>query len=343
MLASPFSRPTRPGRGSPLGRYASEKTAALVLVAVLALPATAGAEISDPHPIDGPAAEVVEVTDAAMAEDGSGGVVYLKEVDNRNHVFVARFQGDAWSAPQRVDVGQGFDSSWPRIAAGNKGRLLVTWVQEFGVGTDRMFSATLDPGAAGFQPPVPVDFNVGEATSSYPDLAMNAGGQAYLTYVVVTDTSAANPPGYVGAGVRAARYVNRLWSVLGSPLNRNQASPVRLPTEGSGPRVGIDTQGNGVVAWQEPDDEFVDRVWARRLFGGTVGVPLQVSPSTWEGGPLRAPSPPAPPPSKERGWRMAVSRPDSVRRASASNPTAASSPASAPASQPCSPAVTWRS
>ena len=64
------------------------------------------------------------------------------------------------------------------------GRLVVTWVQEFGVESDRMFSATLDPGATGFQDPVPVDFNVGEATSTYPDLAMNSGGQAYLVYLV---------------------------------------------------------------------------------------------------------------------------------------------------------------
>ena len=134
-----------------------------------------------------------------MAEDGSGGIVYLKKEGGRNHVFAARFDNGAWSPPQRVDVGQSFDSSWARIAAGDGGRLLVTWVQEFGVGSDRMFSATLDPGATGFQEPVPVDMNVGEATSTYPDLAMNAGGQAYLTYLVITDNSSLNPPGYLGA------------------------------------------------------------------------------------------------------------------------------------------------
>ncbi len=263
-------------------------TAACALL--LTWPAAAGAEISDPHLIDGPSADVVEVADAAMAEDGSGGVVYLRKAGERNHVFVSRFDGSAWSAPLRVDGGQEFDSSWPRIAAGSRGRLLVTWVQEFGVGSDRMFSATLDPGAAAFQTPIPVDFNVGEATASHPDLTMNAGGQAYLAYLVVTDTSAANPPGYVGAGVRVARYNNRLWSQLGGPVNRNPAAPLRLPTAATGPRIGIDAQGNAVVAWLEPDDEFVDRVWARRLFGTSAGVPLPVSPSSWEGAPVRGPA-----------------------------------------------------
>jgi len=260
---------------------------AVASCALLAWPPLAGAEISAPHLIEGPSADLVETTDAAMAEDGSGGVVYLKRADGRSHVFVSRFDGRIWSAPLRVDAGQEFDSSWPRIAAAGRGRLLATWVQEFGVGTDRMFSATLDPGATAFQPPVPVDFNVGEATSSFPDLTMNAGGQAYLAYVVVTDTSPANPPGYFGAGVRVARYNNRLWSQFGGPVNRNPAAPLRVPTATSGPQVGVDANGNGVVAWQEPDDEFVDRIWARRLFGTNVGIPLLVSPSSWDGAPVR--------------------------------------------------------
>ena len=261
-------------------------------VAVLACtpfvgPAPAGAVVSDVRPIDGPSADVVDVADAAMAEDGSGGIVYLKRVEGRNHVYAVRFGKGGWGPPQRVDVGQSFDSSWARIGAGNGGRLAVTWVQEFGVESDRMFSASLDPGATGFQSPVPVDFNVGEAISTYPDLTMNRGGQAYLAYRVVTNTSPSNPPGYVGADLRVARYNGRLWSVLGTPLDRNVSQPVRTPAEENAPEVGIDVQGQGVVAWQEPDDEFVDRVWARRLFGASFGIQLQVSPSSWEGAPLR--------------------------------------------------------
>jgi hypothetical protein len=236
--------------------------------------------------LNGSSADVVETGDAAMAEDGTGGVVYLKKEGDHNHVFVARFAG-SWEAPQRVDVGQAFDSSWPQIAAGDGGRLLVTWVQEFGLGSDRMFSATLDPGAKGFQAPVPVDMNVGEATATFPDLAMNAGGQAYLAYLVITDESPLNPPGFLGLDVKVARYNNRLWSVLGNALDRNPATPMPKPSAISGPKIGIDTLGQAVVAWREPDDEFVNRVWARRVFGSTFGIPLQVSPDSWEGVPLR--------------------------------------------------------
>jgi hypothetical protein len=263
--------------------------AAVLLCGLLALAGAtvAGATISPVAPIDGPSANVVEVGDAAMAEDGSGGLVYLKKEGGRNHVFAVRFDKGAWGPPQRVDVGQAFDSSWARIAAGDGGRLLVTWVQELGVGSDRMFSATLDPGATGFQEPVPVDMNVGEATATFPDLAMNTGGQAFLTYLVITDNSPLNPPGYLGIDVRVARYNNRLWSVLGNPVDRNPATPMPKPTEANGPKIGVDSLGQAVVAWREPDDEFINRVWARRVFGTTVGIPLQVSPSSWEGTPLR--------------------------------------------------------
>lgn len=261
---------------------------ALVVLIVLLAAAPAHAAISAPVSIDGPSPDVLDVGGVAMAEDGSGGIVYRKRVEGRAHVFAAQFVRGAWRPPQRVDVGQAFDSSWPRIGAGNRGRLVVTWVQELGAGTDRMFSAALDPGATRFQRPVPVDFNVGEATSTFPSLAMARGGSAYLAYRVVTDTSTANPPGYVGADVRVARYNGALWSVLGSIADRNPSIPVRAPSAANSPRVGIDVGGgSGIVAYQEPGDDFVDRVWARRLFGGSMGIPLQVSPSEWNGVPLR--------------------------------------------------------
>lgn len=260
---------------------------AIAFALILVGPAPAAAVVSDVRLLDGPSERLISVEDAAMSEDGSGGVVWLREEDGRAHVYAAQFRDGAWMPAQRVDVGQGFDSSWPRIGAGDGGRLVVTWVQEFGVRSDRMFSATLDPGAVSFQPPVPVDFNVGEATATWPDLAMSRGGYAYLVYRVVTDVSPSNPPGYFGADLRVARYNGRLWSQLGVPIDRSISAPVRLPTEGNAPEIEIDLQGQGVVAWQEPDDEFVDRIWARRLFGTSTGIALPVSPAAWEGAPLR--------------------------------------------------------
>ena len=52
-----------------------------------------------------------------------------------------------------VDSGEKFESSFPAIAAGEGGRLVVVWVNHYSSTTDGLFSATLDPGSAGFQPP----------------------------------------------------------------------------------------------------------------------------------------------------------------------------------------------
>ena len=261
---------------------------ALAALMVLALPSEASALITNVRQIDGPSSSVLELGGVAMAEDGTGGLVYRKRVNGRAHVFAARLHGGSWSAPQRIDTTNAFDAYWPRIGAGNGGRLVVTWAQEFGAGSDRMFSATLDPGATGFQRPIPFDFNIGEATSTFPSLAMNRAGQAYLTYRVVTDASSGtNPPGYVGADVRVARYNGSLWSVNGTPVDRNLGVPVRAPTAANSPKVGVDQRGNGVVAFQEPGDDFVDRIWARRLFGSSTGFALIASPTSFGGAPLR--------------------------------------------------------
>lgn len=265
--------------------------AALALVLSCGLAAApAGALIADATPIDGPGADVVDLGGVDMSDDGTGGLVYRKRVGGRTHIFASRFDGKAWGAAVQVDAGQSFDSSWPQIAAGDGGRLLVTWVQEFGAGTDRMFGAALGPGATRFQAPIPVDFNVGEATATFPSLAMNAVGTAYLAYRVVLATSQGNsslPPGTVDADVRVARTTGALWSVVGQPLDRNPLQPVATPTAANSPRIGVDRNGNAILAWQEPDDDQVDRIWARRMFGLSFGNPLQVSPSALGAAKLR--------------------------------------------------------
>lgn len=259
--------------------------------AALCLPvAPARAGISPVTPIDGPSADIVDFGGVAMAPDGTGGLVYRKKVDGRTHVFAAQFDGKAWRGAQRVDNGQSFDSSWPAIGAGNGGRLVVAWVQEAGPSADRLYSAGIDPGARRFQAPVPVDLNVGEATGTWPSVAMNASGSAYIAYLVMRTPSSAEPAGYARGELRVARYDATYWSGFGFPLNRNAQVPLRLPSIGATPKVTIDAQGNGILAWQEPDDGFVDRVWARRLFGGQAGIAGQVSPGTWENAPLPAPA-----------------------------------------------------
>ncbi|MFM8762558.1 MAG: hypothetical protein ACKOFC_04745, partial [Solirubrobacterales bacterium] len=263
--------------------------AALALVAFP--PAVATAAIGDVAAIDGPSADIRELGGVAMAADGSGGVVYRKDVDGRPHIFAAQFLDGQWRPAQRVDNGdnQRFESSWPAIAAGNGGRLMVVWVQEFGA-SDRMFSAMLQPGARRFEAPVPVDLQVGDSSAgTWPSLAMSPGGQAWVIYRVITDTQPSSvPPGNVLGEFRAARSVGLTWTSMGAPVNRNAASGQPTPSALNRPQVGVDQFGNAVAAWQELDNDFIPRIYARRLFtSGQPGIALQVSPATFAESPLR--------------------------------------------------------
>lgn len=254
-------------------------------------PASAQALVSAAQPVDGPSAAIRELGGVAMSADGTGGLVYRKDDDGRPHIFVARFVGGAWRAPQRVDVGadQGFESSWPSIAAGDGGRLLVVWVQEFGA-SDRLYSATLQPGASRFEPPAPVDLGIGDsALGTWPSLSMSPGGQAYLVYRVVTDAQPASvPPDNVLGEYRIARYTGQYWNPFGTPINRNPAAGQPTPSALNRPRIATDQLGDAVVAWQELDDAFVPRIYARRVFPTSTGIALPVSPPTLDGRDLNA-------------------------------------------------------
>lgn len=263
---------------------------ALLTAAPAALAPAAHALVRPAATIDGPSPDVVDLGNVAMAPDGSGGIVYRERVGGVPHVFAARFARGRWSAPQRVDVGQLYASSWPRIAAGNGGKLRVVWVQEFGVDSDRLYAATASAGGA-FGTPWLVDKNVGEATATWPTIASNAGGATYVAYRVLGFTSQVGlpPAGYVAGQIRLARYRGPDWQSLGI-LARNPATFVRTPSAENRPRVAVTDTGDAVVAWQEPDDDFVDRVWARRIFSSGIGVPLLASPQTDGGAPVRGPA-----------------------------------------------------
>jgi hypothetical protein len=260
----------------------------LAAAALLVAAPTAHARISEATVVDS-SADIVGVDGVAMAEDGTGGMVFRKRVGGRPKVFVAQFAGGEWRAPQRVDTGQNFTSSWPAIGAANGGRLVVTWSHEFNAGAqNRMYSAVLDAGAKRFQAPVAFDLDVRDGLDLQPSLSMTPGGVAYLAYrVVFARQDPGLPPGYIDADIRLARLQGTYWSVLGQPVDRVQTQPQRAATPFNGPKVATTLDGNAVVVWQEPDDAFNDRVFARRVFGSALGNVLTASPTAVGDVPVR--------------------------------------------------------
>ncbi|HEY7255284.1 MAG TPA: hypothetical protein VH476_01255 [Solirubrobacterales bacterium] len=274
--------------------------------ALLGGAAPAGAVITAPVTIDGPSSEVAEFGGVAMAQDGSGGIVWVKAVDGVPHVFAARFVGGRWSGPIRVDWDKPYPATEPRIAAGTRGELLVVWDTEIATVGGKiqygLFSAKIERGAESFGPSLPIDPNVGRAIGVDPSVAGTLPGQAIVAYRAInygfeglTTIDKESPfrtavqlrPGDIMAEFRLARWRGDRWARLGA-VNRNPESSVRSPTPTNGPVVDIAEDGSAAVAWQEPDQTRTDRIWLRRVFGTTPGPVLEASPATWNGRPVTA-------------------------------------------------------
>lgn len=264
--------------------------------------ACAGADalILPPQTIDGPNSAIGEFGGAAVSADGTGGLVYTKQVGGAQHVFAAQYSGGQWRAPVRVDWQSPYGASYPRIAAANGGWLVVVWVSQIATVGGRvqsaLYSATLEPGAASFGEPFIVDPDVGEGEGVDPSIALASSGQGLVAYRAITDNFSTSKvlttirplrPGDVLADIRVARYDGQRWL---SPVrvNRDPRLSMRPPSETNGPQVGIGNGDEAVVAWQEPESNGTARIWARRVFGSTLGLAMQVSPTSYDGQPVSA-------------------------------------------------------
>jgi hypothetical protein len=274
--------------------------AALVLgflaVALLWAP-SAGAVILPATTIAGPSPEIVGFGGVAMAEDGTGGLVFLKKVNGVAHVFVSQYIGGHWLAPVRVDRGDPYAASWPRIGAADNGELVVVWATPFATEkeegserpVDELLSSTLGAGSSEFGPEVIVDPDIGDATGTSPDLAMSSTNQADVVYRVV-NSSGKIPllhPGDVDEEVRVAHYDGERWTDLGA-INRDLGLSMRPPTQYNAPQIAINAVDDAVVVWQEPEINGSERIWARRLFGPNLDYVLPVSATSLEGTPLQS-------------------------------------------------------
>src|ERR1700761_494530 len=222
---------------------------ALVVLCAFACPGLAGVALgrSPRSPvlapsdavIDGPDAGIDSLNGLSIARDGTGGLVYLKNVAGVRHVFVSVLQGGAFQPPVQVDAGLWGGSSQPVIAAGNQGTVLVGFINN-----GALYVADRVNGGA-FQPPAPV-----YPAAAKPSISMSNFGKAYLAFTA-TDGSG-------GDDVRAAYYYAGAWQLDAAPLDN---SPADDAGTGSGaPQVATAGDGDGIVVWGEGGHIFTRRV-----------------------------------------------------------------------------------
>ncbi len=222
-----------------------------------------------------------------MAEDGTGGVVYLKRVEGVAHVFVSRYDDGALVG---ADPGRHRRAATPPAG---RASARPTAASSWSCGPrPSPPKATARSTSCSARRSVPGPRTFGERRSSTPTsataparaptLAMSSTGQADVVYRVVDFTPGQQVnipllrPGDVVEEVRVAHFDGERWSALGA-INRDPGVSMRPPTQANAPQIAIGPTGNGVVVWQEPEINGVARIWARRIFGSTLDYVLPVS------------------------------------------------------------------
>ena len=242
----------------------------LAIVAVLLVaPAPAAAQVSTAS-IDGPSADIGLKYDIAVAPDGTAAVVYLKKDGGQDHVFVSRYEGGTWTAPERVDPGLATASDFPDIAAANGGRIVVVFLND-----TRIYSAVRPSAGQPFSLVPIVDPSFTQFKT--PSVHMNAAGVAYAAYV---DFS---------FDLRASRLDGTTWTPVGAAhpgtagiLNNDPAKQVKTDY---GVSVAVAGDGNAALAWSEPDATNEEQVYLRRLTGTAPADIHRVSIDSLDGKP----------------------------------------------------------
>ncbi len=176
-----------------------------------------------------------------MARDGTGGLVYLKQVAGVPHVFVSVLAGGVFQAPVEIDSTLPGASSQPVIAAGNGGLLLVGFINAGNLYEVGRTSAAHALGAPALL--------AGGAIN--PSISMSNFGKAYLAFTAAYGT---------GDDVRTAYYYAGQWALEAPALN---ATPGDDAGTGAGrPEVATAGDGVAIVVWGENGHVFSRRVWA---------------------------------------------------------------------------------
>jgi hypothetical protein len=214
--------------------------ALLTLPAVLASPAFAQPAPGAPVVIDGPSSAIVGLSGLSVARDGTGGVVYLKDVGGVPHVFVSRLLGGSFQPPQQVDSALAGASTQAVIAAGRGGLLLVGFIN---AGQLYMLRAP-DSSTPSSAPALLF------GAASNPSLAITNFGKAYLAFTAADGS---------GFDVRTAYYYKGVWALESAPLNNVPADDAG--TGNGRPQVAAAGDGVAIVVWGEGGHVFSRRVW----------------------------------------------------------------------------------
>jgi hypothetical protein len=218
----------------------------IVVVGALSAAPAVQAAVAPPLTIDGPSSAIVSLDGVALAQDGSGAVVYRKLSGGVPHVFAALQTAGAWGAPAQLDGAVVAGASASAVAVSDGGRVAVVWISG---GT--LYGAVHAAGASAFSAPAAI-----ATAGGTPALAIGVSGTAYVAFLAPAGTA---------ANVDVARLDRGSTSfvLLSGALN---AAPITLPAAG-GPRIAVSADATAVVAWAQSAPDTSTHVFVRRASG----------------------------------------------------------------------------
>jgi hypothetical protein len=220
----------------------------LLLFAVLA-PAAHAAWFAA-EPVDGPADISRLAIDIGREE--TGGVAYVKRDAGGARAWLSILTGGVWAAPAPIS---GAGASEVAVAAGERGRLAVAWIEGGDV--------------------------IGELAGG-PPTRLSAGGGATGLAIEIGVNGVAYAVWSQAGDVRAARLEGAVWSPVPQPLDL-----VATDRAGEGalrPRVTVAADGSALVVWGEAGADGRTHVIARRIYGTTLSVlPVDATVDSFEG------------------------------------------------------------
>jgi hypothetical protein len=200
--------------------------------------------------VDGPSADITSLNGLAVARDGTGGLVYLKNVAGVAHVFLSGLRSGAFQAPVQLDTGLVGPSSQPVIAATNGGLTLVAFIN-----AGQLYVAQQANALSAWQAPVAL---YGSGASN-PSLSISTFGKAYLAFTAV---------GSGGHDIRADYFNQGQWAAVSAPLDANISADAGAGT--ARPQVATAGDGTAIVAWGENG-----HIYTRRIRGTAPSIAFQ--------------------------------------------------------------------
>lgn len=217
--------------------------AVAIAVAVVAAPAHAqGTALLPAQTAVGPSGDVDSLSGMSIAHDGTGGIVFLQNVNGVPHVFVSRLQQGVFQPAAQLDPNLAGPATQAQIAADSGGDLVVVFIDG-----GALYATQVNGPQSGFSVPQQL-----ASAAEDPSLSVNRFGDGYVAYTA---------PDGSGHDVDVDYYSSVSGWAPASPQAMNETPGDTAGTGASRPSMLAAQDGVGIVAWGENGHVYSRRVW----------------------------------------------------------------------------------